>query len=115
MCLSTVMRLMVEEMHQDISEDLRLGHSRGSFIAVQTSQRRIVVFFDYRYEPFILCNTCSGQFHAVFIQDGIQTAWMIAFTCQPLQPKAVREQQMIKCAVKITKEDANVKPVRCFW
>jgi hypothetical protein len=40
---------------------------------------------------------------------------MIAFTCQPLQPKAVREQQMIKCAVKITKEDANVKPVRWFW
>ena len=62
MCLSTVMRLMVEEMHQDISEDLRLRHSRGSLIAVQTSQRRIVVFFDYGYEPFILCNTCSGQF-----------------------------------------------------
>ena len=71
MCLSTVMRLMVEEMHQDISENLRLGHSRGAFIAVQTPQRRIVVFFNYVYEPFILCNTCSSQFHAVFIQHGI--------------------------------------------
>jgi len=27
MCLSTVMRLMIEEMQQDISENLRLGHS----------------------------------------------------------------------------------------
>ena len=71
MCLSTVMRLMVEEMHQDISEHLRLGHSGSGLVAVQTSQRRIVVFFDYRYEPFILCNTCTSQFHAVFIQDGI--------------------------------------------
>jgi hypothetical protein len=25
MCLSTVMRLVIEEMHQDISEHLRLG------------------------------------------------------------------------------------------
>jgi hypothetical protein len=25
MCLSTVMRLVIEEMHQDVSEHLRLG------------------------------------------------------------------------------------------
>src|SRR3954449_8506238 len=111
MCLSTVMRLMVEEVHQDISENLRLGHSRGAFIAVQTPHRRIVVFFNYGYEPFILRNTGSGQFHAVFIQDRIQTVWVVAFTCQSLQPEAVREQQMIKCAVKITEEDTDVEPV----
>jgi len=27
MCLSSVMRLVIEEMQQDISEHLRLGHS----------------------------------------------------------------------------------------
>src|SRR4051794_4275913 len=112
MCLSTVMRLMIEEMHQDIFENLRLGHSRGGPIAVQTSQRWFIVFFDYRYEPLILCNTCTGQFHAVIIQDGIQTVWVIAFTCQPFQPEAVREQQMIKRTVKAAEEDADVKTVR---
>ena len=71
MCLSTVMRLMVEEMHQDISEHLRLGHSGSGLVAVQTSQRRFIVFFDYCYKPFVLSNTCSGQFQSVFIQDGI--------------------------------------------
>ena len=71
MCLSSVMRLMIEEMHQDILENLRLGHSQASPIAVQTSQRCFIVFFDYCYEPLILCNTCTGQFHAIFIQDGI--------------------------------------------
>ena len=106
------MRLMIEEMHQDISENLRLGHSCASLIAVQTSQCCFIVFFDYYYEPVILCNTCTGQFHAVFIQDCIQTVWVVAFTCQPFQPEAVREQQMIKCAVKATEEDADVKSVR---
>jgi hypothetical protein len=37
---------------------------------------------------------------------------VVAFTCQPFQPEAIREQQMIKCAVKATEEDADVKPVR---
>ena len=111
MCLSTEMRLMIEEVHQDIAEDLRLGHSRGGFIAVQPFQRCFVVFFDYGYEPFILCNTCTSQFHAVFIQDGIETVGVVALTRQPFQPEAVREQEMIKCAVKITEEDADVKPV----
>jgi len=71
------MRLMIEEMHQNISENLRLGHSRASLVAVQTFERCFIVFFDYRYEPFILCNTCTGQFHAVFIQDGIRPVWVI--------------------------------------
>jgi hypothetical protein len=37
---------------------------------------------------------------------------MIAFTRQPFQPEAVREQQMVKCAVKATEDNADVKPVR---
>ena len=40
--------------------------------------------------------------------------WVVAFTCQPFQPEAVREQQVIKRAVKATEEDADVKPVRWF-
>ena len=71
------MRLMIEEMHQDISENMRLGHSCASLIAVQTSQRCFIVFFDECYEPFILYNTFTGQFHAVFIQDGIRPVWVI--------------------------------------
>jgi hypothetical protein len=55
MCLSTVMRLVIEEMHQNISEHLRLGHSRDSLIAVQISQCCFVVFCDYVYEPLISC------------------------------------------------------------
>jgi hypothetical protein len=39
---------------------------------------------------------------------------MIALACQALQPKPVREQQMIKCAVKATEKDADVKPVGSF-
>src|SRR4029079_14651406 len=108
------MRLMIAEMHQDISKNLRLGHSCASPIAVQTSQRCFIAFFDYCYEPLVLCNTCTCQFQAVFIQDGIQTVWVIAFTRQPFQPEAVSEQQVIKRAVKATEEDADVKPVRWF-
>jgi hypothetical protein len=33
---------------------------------------------------------------------------VVGFTCQPLQPKPVREQQMIKGAVKATEKDADV-------
>ena len=75
------MRLMIEEMHQDISENLRLGHSCASLIAVQTSQRCFIVFFDYCYEPLILCNTCTGQIRAVFVQNGIESVWVVALTC----------------------------------
>jgi len=39
---------------------------------------------------------------------------MVALTRQPFQPEPVREQQMIKCAVKATEKDADVQPVRLF-
>jgi hypothetical protein len=44
-----LMRLIIEEMHQGISENLRLGHSLGSLIAVQTSRRVFVVSFYHCY------------------------------------------------------------------
>jgi len=62
----------------------------------------------------MLYSTCTGQIRAVFVQDGIESVWVVAFTCQPLQPKPVREQQMIKGAVKATEKDADVQPVRLF-
>ena len=95
MGLPAMMGLMIEQMHKNIREKLRLRHSRGRLVAVQTSQCGVIVFIDNRDQPVILRDPRSRQFGAVFVKDGVKMIRMVALTGQPLQPEAIGQQQMI--------------------
>jgi len=94
-CLSTVMRLMIEQVQQYVAENLGLGHSRRGFVSVQAPQCRFIIYFDDCDQSLILCDTCSSQFHTVCIQDSIETIWVIALTGEALQPETVGKQEMV--------------------
>jgi hypothetical protein len=57
---------------------------------VEIDQRRIVVLIDGGDQPVVFGDTCPGQFRAVLMQNRMKTVWVVAFTGQPFQPKAVR-------------------------
>jgi hypothetical protein len=45
------------------------------------------------------------------VQDGVYFVWVIALTRQTLQPDSIREQQVVKRAVKAAEEDTDMKSI----
>ena len=82
MGLPAMMGLMIEQMLEYVRNGLGVGHARCRPVTVDACQRSVVIRIDRADEPFILNYARSDKLGAIFEQDSIQSAWMVALTGQ---------------------------------
>jgi len=105
--MATMMRLMIEQMEENVGKSLRLWFSRHGEIVQGGSERGFVITTDDGDQPFILGGPRPRQVATILIEDGIELVRRIAFTCQALQPQTIRQQKMVERPVKTPEEDAR--------
>jgi len=91
MGLPAMMGLMIEQMLEYVRNGLGVGHARCRPVTVDAGQRSVVIRIDRADEPFILNYARSDKLGAIFEQDSIQSAWMVALTGQSFQPDTIRQ------------------------
>lgn len=114
MRLTTMMRLVVEEVLQNIRDPLLLRLTTGCRIGVRATEVAVAVAFDHRNDALVLPRTGARQLGPIIMDDGIKPISNIAFTREPTKPKPIGDQQVIERAVKAVKENANRTPIKLF-
>jgi len=111
MCLTPMMRLVIEDVLEDISDPLFLWLTTGGLIGVHAVQRPLTIAFDHRNKALILSCTSARQFMPIIVDDGIKPIRDFAFTREPTKPNPVSNEEMVERAVKALEENAGRTPI----
>ncbi len=60
MGLAAMMRLMVEQMQENVGQNLRLWHFRCGSVTVKATQGSFVIFSGDFDQPIVFCDTSLG-------------------------------------------------------
>ena len=111
MRLTTMVRLVIEKMLQDVCEALLLRLSSGGLVSVQMIESLVIIFGNNGLDALILKNASACKFNQTVLNDSAQAIRMFALAGKPAQPYPVGREQMIEGTVEATKEDSDGPPI----
>src|SRR5262245_59743897 len=99
-----MMRLMVEQVLQDIGDPLRLRLAAGGLVGGRAIQRSLVVSGDDRDQALVLRGASAGKLVPVIVDDRIQPVGMLTLPGQSTQPYPIRQEQVVERTVQAGEE-----------
>jgi len=113
MRLTSMVRLVIEEVLKDVRYALLLRLPAGGLVTVQNVEILVIVLRNDGFEANILKDASACKFGQIIVDDSIKTIGMIALASQAPQPEPVGREQMIEGAMKAAEKDPNRTPI-CF-
>jgi hypothetical protein len=109
--LTAVVRLVVEQVRQDVGKRLLVRHAAGRMVDDRPGIGLFVEAIDHAREALVLCRSGRGKLQPVVVEDRVQPVRVIAFAGEALQPDPVGDEQVVERAVETRKEYAERTPV----
>lgn len=111
MRLSAMMRLMVEDVLEDISDPLLLWLTAGGSIAMYAIQLGVIVAPDDGYEAFVFFGTSVSKFMQIVMDNGIEPIRVLTLAGKAAEPQPVSHEHVIERAMEAIKKNADGTPV----
>jgi|EndMetStandDraft_6_1072998.scaffolds.fasta_scaffold39147_2 hypothetical protein len=115
MCLTAMMRLVVEKVLEDICDPLLVWLTAGRLIAMRPIQVAIAIGFDHGNQALVFPGTGTCQFIPIVMDDGIEPIGVFTLTRQTTEPEPICDEQVIERPVKAPEENADRTPIRFVW
>src|SRR5215510_11782276 len=111
MSLPAMMRLMIEQVSQDLAAWLLELFTRRIRIPKRPGNRAVVQRGNESHNAIVFVGARQRELRTILVKDGVKPVGMVALACEALQPNPVCQQQMVQRPVQALEERPNVAPV----